>query len=68
MISILHIKEKFGGPLLALFANFKAIRGRNGSKKQNKILFYKCVLEFNLAIINGLGGSILSKKVKIVEP
>jgi hypothetical protein len=58
--------KKFVLPLLALFSNFKAKRQRKGSK--NKNIFDTCVLELNLAIINGLGGSILSKKVKIVVP
>ncbi len=39
----------------------KAKCGRNGPKKPKTYLYYKCFLEFNLATINGLGGSILSK-------
>jgi hypothetical protein len=34
--------------------------------KKLKILFNKCVLEFNFASINGSGISIFFKKVKIV--
>jgi hypothetical protein len=37
-------------------------------KIQKRTLNYKCFLESNFANINGLGGSILSKKVKIVVP
>ncbi len=40
--------------ILALFAIFEVKHRRNGSKK-TKNLFYKCVLEFNSATINGLG-------------
>ncbi len=35
---------------------------------KNEKRINKCVIEFNLASINGLGGSILPKKVKIVVP
>jgi hypothetical protein len=36
--------------------------------KKMKNMFYKCVSEFNLATMNGLGGSILSKKSKSLYP
>ncbi len=52
-------------PAGTLSSVFKAKRGR---LKKTKILYCKCFLEFNLAIINGLGGFILSKKVKTVVP
>ena len=35
-----------------LFANFEVKRGQNGLKKRKNI-FWRCVLELNLAIING---------------
>ncbi len=37
-------------------------------KNKTKNIFYKCVLEWHFASISGLGGSILSKKVKIAVP
>jgi hypothetical protein len=36
--------------------------------KKAKNIFYKCLLEFHVASISGLGGLVLSKKVKIVVP
>jgi hypothetical protein len=36
-------------PLLALFANFKAEGDETAKKTKN--VFYKCVLEFNLATV-----------------
>ncbi len=55
-IPILNIfNKRFCLPFLALFANCKDKRRRNGSRKP-KTLY---VLEFNLATINGLGGSFL---------
>jgi hypothetical protein len=35
-------------------------------EKVAKGVFYKCVLKFHFAYISGLGGFILSKKVKIL--
>ncbi len=60
--AVVDKKDHTTGAVQALFANYKAERGQNGPKKQNKKILYKCVLEFNLATINGLGGSILSKE------
>jgi hypothetical protein len=38
----------------------------NTDETAEKNLFYKWVLEFHFTSMSGLGGSILSKKVKIV--
>jgi hypothetical protein len=59
-----YFPNKFCFPLLALLANSKA---KCGSKNQN-LLYNKCFLEFNLASINGLEGSIFKKKSKSLYP
>ncbi len=50
---IIYFKRKCFFAFLAPFANFKANRGGSTAQK-NKNIFYKCVLEFNLATINSL--------------
>ncbi len=63
----LHILS-YNLPASTLSSVFKAKRGRNGSNKPKTYTINVCFLDFNLTTINGLGGSILSIKVKIVVP
>jgi hypothetical protein len=47
----------------ALFANFKA-KNRTNWLKKNEKAFQRCVLESHFTSLSGLGGFILSKKIK----
>ncbi len=66
LIPILNILKQF----FFLYQHILITLQPNADEKAQKTknVFYRCVLEFNLATINVLGGSIFSKKVKIVVP
>ncbi len=57
-------QTKYFQLILALFANFRPQRGRNGSKKQKT--YFLNMSQSPIYIHFWLGGSILSKRVKIV--